>query len=412
MAGVDWVSVNSIVCFILAAFNSWLFLQACYGISHVEEHKGLYKSNGVKGVGGETCVGGAEGGCQEMDIPRLVRLDGVKVGHIQEIELIPGKIHKIETVNMKPEIFEIPDFLSKEECLHIINLAEEQGLEVSQTHLETKDKKMRLLDLNGDKMLDMFEMRRTIEDGFDVYLEDVDIRTLYDDLDMDTNGDEIITNQEMNRVTFRGLSEYIHQIIKAQPTKKSRYSEQTWVYPDRVQDHVVDAFQDRIAKLSRLPQPLIDKFSFFQVVRYGKHGHYNAHHDSGNSTELQCCHLSSTKNCRICRFMTIMVYLNEVEEGGETAFPIANNETYDDHTFRSSGQVNLNNNCAKANFSVTPSPGKSVFWYNHFINEDGWLGNIDPYTWHGGCPVTKGSKWIMNRWIAVSPDREMDLSPL
>ena len=29
--------------------------------------------------------------------------------------------------------------------------------------------------------------------------------------------------------------------------------------------------------------------------------------------------------------MTIMVYLNEVEEGGETAFPIANNDTYDDH---------------------------------------------------------------------------------
>ena len=29
--------------------------------------------------------------------------------------------------------------------------------------------------------------------------------------------------------------------------------------------------------------------------------------------------------------MTIMVYLNEVEGGGETAFPIANNDTYDDH---------------------------------------------------------------------------------
>ena len=26
-----------------------------------------------------------------------------------------------------------------------------------------------------------------------------------------------------------------------------------------------------------------------------------------------------------------MVYLDEVEGGGETAFPIANNDTYDDH---------------------------------------------------------------------------------
>ena len=69
----------------------------------------------------------------------------------------------------------------------------------------------------------------------------------------------------------------------------------------------VSIFHFRISKLSLLPQLLIDKFSFFQVVRYGKHGHYNAHHDSGNSTELQCCHLTSTpansKNCRICRWV-------------------------------------------------------------------------------------------------------------
>lgn len=32
----------------------------------------------------------------------------------------------------------------------------------------------------------------------------------------------------------------------------------------------------------------------------------------------------------ISRFITIMVYLNDVEEGGETAFPAAHNKTYDD----------------------------------------------------------------------------------
>ena len=30
------------------------------------------------------------------------------------------------------------------------------------------------------------------------------------------------------------------------------------------------------------------------------------------------------------RFITIMIYLNDVEEGGETAFPAANNKTYDE----------------------------------------------------------------------------------
>ena len=56
---------------------------------------------------------------------------------------------------------------------------------------------------------------------------------------------ELITAQEMNRVTFRELSEYIQQLVQVQPTKKSRYSEQTWIYPDRMQDHIVDAFQKR-----------------------------------------------------------------------------------------------------------------------------------------------------------------------
>ena len=30
-----------------------------------------------------------------------------------------------------------------------------------------------------------------------------------------------------------------------------------------------------------------------------------------------------------CRYATILMYLNDVEGGGETAFPVADNETFD-----------------------------------------------------------------------------------
>lgn len=86
MAGFDFISLKSVACVILAAFNSWIFLKACYGIqqsSHsVEEHKGFYK--GKDGGGGsETCVRGADGStCEGTEPPRLVRLNGVKVGVI------------------------------------------------------------------------------------------------------------------------------------------------------------------------------------------------------------------------------------------------------------------------------------------------------------------------------------------
>lgn len=31
----------------------------------------------------------------------------------------------------------------------------------------------------------------------------------------------------------------------------------------------------------------------------------------------------------LLRYVTILYYLNDVEEGGETAFPVADNETFD-----------------------------------------------------------------------------------
>lgn len=37
-----------------------------------------------------------------------------------------------------------------------------------------------------------------------------------------------------------------------------------------------------------------------------------------------------------------MVYLNDVEEGGETAFPVANNETYDEEVMFLAGFSSLN----------------------------------------------------------------------
>ena len=34
--------------------------------------------------------------------------------------------------------------------------------------------------------------------------------------------------------------------------------------------------------------------------------------------------------CWFCRYLTVLYFLNVVEEGGETAFPIADNKTYDE----------------------------------------------------------------------------------
>lgn len=71
---------------------------------------------------------------------------------------------------------------------------------------------------------------------------------------------------------------------------------------------------------------------------------------------------------------------------------------------------NVGRNCNKSNLRVKPEKGKAILWYTHKVNDEtGWLGETDPYSFHGGCDVKKGTKWIANNWITVSENRTDDI---
>ena len=40
-------------------------------------------------------------------------------------------------------------------------------------------------------------------------------------------------------------------------------------------------------------------------------------------------------------------------------------------------------------------------WYNHHVDEYGWLGERDDHSLHGGCDILKGEKWVANNWITA-----------
>jgi hypoxia-inducible factor prolyl 4-hydroxylase len=64
---------------------------------------------------------------------------------------------------------------------------------------------------------------------------------------------------------------------------------------------------------------------------------------------------------------------------------------------------NLNQKCGAPGISVKAETGKAIIWYNHFVDpESGWLGEQDVHTYHGGCPVRKGEKWVANFWIKIT----------
>jgi prolyl 4-hydroxylase len=66
---------------------------------------------------------------------------------------------------------------------------------------------------------------------------------------------------------------------------------------------------------------------------------------------------------------TLIAYLNDVEEGGETTFP-------------------------RAGWTTFPKRGSAVYF--EYCNSGG---EVDPRTLHAGCPVLRGEKWIATKWM-------------
>ena len=63
---------------------------------------------------------------------------------------------------------------------------------------------------------------------------------------------------------------------------------------------------------------------------------------------------------------------------------------------------NLSAYCSKANLRVTPKRGSAIMWYNHVTNKtSGWISSLDLRSYHGGCDVIRGHKWIVNNWINI-----------
>jgi prolyl 4-hydroxylase len=56
--------------------------------------------------------------------------------------------------------------------------------------------------------------------------------------------------------------------------------------------------------------------------------------------------------------------------------------------------------CGEDEFKYKPRLGDAVLFYS--LNPDL---TINPRALHGGCPVHKGDKWVMTKWIHEKPIR-------
>ncbi|KTF95596.1 hypothetical protein cypCar_00041116 [Cyprinus carpio] len=269
---------------------------------------------------------------------RLPRLEGIRVGHVQRVSLVPDRTHNMRTLSLKPLLFEIPGFLSVEESSVVMQLAQLKGLTHSslltapdsQEEQLTQDELFSLLDLNQDGLLQREEVRHSHAADADTYMYQFRVLSL----------------QEFKRVSG-GVLQYgsAGQGLDGHAEVRQR-STHTRLYLGQGTHHL----------------------------------------------------LKSIRN----RYLTVLLHLNSADGGGETSFPVADNRTYEEEVLGDLSQQY----CDKGNLKVKPVAGTALLWYNHLSDGNGWVGELDEFSLHGDCLVTRGFKWTGSVWVNIDPDQQ------
>ena len=147
----------------------------------------------------------------------------------------------------------------------------------------------------------------------------------------------------------------------AEVSHHQRISEMAW--PRREDFPLLGKIADGIARLTGVPVACQEPL---QILHYRPGGEYQPHFDAFASDSPALAHGGN-------RQLTLILYLNTVEAGGETAFP-------------------------ELGLRVFPIVGGGVQFRN--LDDQGLR---HPLSLHAGLPVVQGEKWIATQWIRQSP---------
>ena len=195
--------------------------------------------------------------------------------------------------------------------------------------------------------------------------------------------DDFLTENECDELVAmaqkKGMSPSI--VGEAKEIKPETRSSKTTFF-NVAENDIVNQIEKKVKILTQIP---IDHGEKLQVSHYPTGGFFNQHYDFPKAL-LHPQNLYPFKQERI---ITVLIYLNTVEEGGETVFP-------------------------KLKFAVIPQKGRALLWYNckkmglpSSDQKDLWNIptnlNYSDLVLHGGKPVLSGEKWIATKWISSFP---------
>lgn len=128
------------------------------------------------------------------------------------------------------------------------------------------------------------------------------------------------------------------------------------MFIDDTDNLILTRIEKRIEAVMNIP---IEHGEGLQILQYLPGQQYKAHHDFFSAS-------SKVSNNRIS---TLIMYLNDVEQGGETYFP----------------HIKL---------SVSPQKGMAVY-FEYFYDDP----HLNEMTFHGGASVAVGEKWVATQWM-------------
>ncbi|WVZ60644.1 hypothetical protein U9M48_010637 [Paspalum notatum var. saurae] len=172
-------------------------------------------------------------------------------------------------------------------------------------------------------------------------------------------------------------------------TKGIRTSSGTFLSANEDPTGTLAEVEKKIARATMIPRNHGEPFN---VLRYEIGQRYASHYDAFDPAQY-----GPQKSQRVASFL---LYLTDVEEGGETMFPYEASAKEKYRNVSCAGIQNRENMDIAYDYEkciglkVKPRKGDGLMFYSLMVN-----GTIDPTSLHGSCPVIKGEKWVATKWI-------------
>ncbi|KAI4351552.1 hypothetical protein L6164_005909 [Bauhinia variegata] len=150
------------------------------------------------------------------------------------------------------------------------------------------------------------------------------------------------------------------------------------MFLSKAQDEIVSDIEARIAAWTFLP---VENGESIQILHYENGQKYEPHFDF--------FHDKANQELGGHRIATVLMYLSNVEKGGETVFPKAEAKM-------SQPKDEDWSECAKKGYAVKPEKGDALLFFSLHLDA-----TTDSRSLHGSCPVIEGEKWSATKWIHV-----------